>query len=113
MKRRSAEYYKLINNLFDTYLGELPEKFTYKGKEYTPKSFAESLGLNMDDYIELTSFTHKPYYQKFSPEVPDNWENEQKMCKSPAGRNDGSCRLCFDPRIYRMLETVMSVEKGF
>ena len=51
--------------------------FTYKGKEYTPKSFAESLGLNMDDYIELTSFTHKPYYQKFSPEVPDNWENEQ------------------------------------
>ena len=77
MKRRSPEYYKLINNLFDTYLGELPEKFTYKGKEYTPKSFAESLGLNMDDYIELTSFTHKPYYQKFSPEVPDNWENEQ------------------------------------
>lgn len=38
MKRRSPEYYKLINNLFDTYLGELPEKFTYKGKEYTPKS---------------------------------------------------------------------------
>eukprot|EP00975_Prorocentrum_lima_P041866 8798163-Prorocentrum_lima.AAC.1 len=47
MKRRSPEYYKLINNLFDTYLGELPEKFTYKGKEYTPKSFAESLGLNL------------------------------------------------------------------
>ena len=42
----SPEYYKLINNLFDTYLGELPEKFTYKGKEYTPKSFAESLAEN-------------------------------------------------------------------
>src|SRR5699024_12368966 len=46
LKRRSAEYYKLINNLFDTYLGELPEKFTYKGKEYTPKSFAESLEIS-------------------------------------------------------------------
>lgn len=74
-KARSPEYYKLIDNLFDTYLGQLPEKFTYKGKEYTPKSFAESLGLNMDDYIELTSFTHHPYYVKFDVEVPDNWEH--------------------------------------
>ena len=74
-KQRSPEYDKLIENLFDTYLGKLPEKFTYKGKEYTPKSFAESLGLNMDDYIELTSFTHHPYYVKFDVEVPDNWEH--------------------------------------
>ena len=74
-KQRSPEYDKLIANLFDTYLGKLPEKFTYKGKEYTPKSFAESLGLNMDDYIELTSFTHHPYYVKFVVEVPDNWEH--------------------------------------
>lgn len=74
-KQRSPEYNKLIENLFDTYLGKLPEKFTYKGKEYTPKSFAESLGLNMDDYIELTSFTHHPYYVKFDVEVPDNWEH--------------------------------------
>ena len=74
-KQRSSEYDKLIANLFDTYLGKLPEKFTYKGKEYTPKSFAESLGLNMDDYIELTSFTHHPYYVKFDVEVPDNWEH--------------------------------------
>lgn len=74
-KQRSPEYDKLIANLFDTYLGKLPEKFTYKGIEYTPKSFAESLGLNMDDYIELTSFTHHPYYVKFDVEVPDNWEH--------------------------------------
>ena len=74
-KQHSPEYDKLIANLFDTYLGKLPEKFTYKGKEYTPKSFAESLGLNMDDYIELTSFTHHPYYVKFDVEVPDNWEH--------------------------------------
>ena len=76
MKQRSPEYYKLMDNLFDTYLGKLPEKFTYQGKEYTATSFAESLGLNMDDYVELTSFTHKPYYSRFAPEVPDNWEHE-------------------------------------
>lgn len=75
-KKRTPQYYALINNLFDTYLGKLPEKFIYKGKEYTPQSFTESLGLNMDNYIELTSFTHKPYYETFSPEVPDNWENQ-------------------------------------
>lgn len=75
-KKRTPQYYALINNLFDTYLGKLSKKFTYKGKEYTPQSFTESLGLNMDDYIELTSFTHKPYYEMFSPEVPDNWENQ-------------------------------------
>ena len=75
-KKRSPEYDKLIQNLFDTYLGQLPATFTYKGKEYTPKTFAESLGLNMDDYIELTSFTHHPYYVKFDVEVPDNWEHQ-------------------------------------
>ncbi|WP_208946833.1 C1 family peptidase, partial [Bacteroides xylanisolvens] len=75
-KKRTLQFDALINNLFDIYLGKLPEKFTYKGKEYTPQSFTESLGLNMDDYVELTSFTHKPYYETFSPEVPDNWENQ-------------------------------------
>ncbi|MEG1563178.1 MAG: C1 family peptidase [Bacteroides sp.] len=77
MKTRSPEYNKLIDNLFDTYLGKLPEKFSYQGKEYTPKSFAISLGLNMDDYVEITSFTHHPYYKMFALEIPDNWEREQ------------------------------------
>lgn len=77
MKKRSPQYDQLIQNLFDTYLGKLPEKFTYQGKEYTPKSFAASLGLDMDDYIELTSFTHHPYYTMFDVEVHDNWEHER------------------------------------
>lgn len=76
LSKRSPEYYKLLNSLFDIYLGEIPQKFSYKGKEYTPKTFAASLGLNMNDYIELTSFSHKPYYQVFAPEVPDNWEHQ-------------------------------------
>lgn len=82
MKKRSPQYDQLIQNLFDTYLGKLPEKFTYQGKEYTPKSFAASLGLHMDDYVELTSFTHHPYYTMFDVEVHDNWEHE-KMYNLP------------------------------
>lgn len=73
-KKRTPEFQSLIDHLFDTYLGKLPEKFTYQGKEYTPQSFTESLGLNMDNYVELATFTHKPYYKMFAPEVPDNWE---------------------------------------
>lgn len=75
-KKRTPQYDALINSLFDIYLGKAPETFTYKGKEYTPQSFAQSLGLNMNDYTELTSFTHKPYYEMFAPEVPDNWEHQ-------------------------------------
>lgn len=62
-----------LTGILDAYLGKVPEKFTYKGKEYTPKSFAESLGLNFDDYVAFTSFSHHPYGTKFALEVPDNW----------------------------------------
>lgn len=61
------------NAVVDSYLGEIPEKFEYHGKEYTPKTYAESLGLNMDDYISLTSYTHHPFYTSFILEIPDNW----------------------------------------
>lgn len=62
-----------FNGILDAYLGKLPEKFTYQGKEYTPKTFAASLGLNMDDYMSITSFSHHPFYETFAIEVPDNW----------------------------------------
>lgn len=57
----------------DAYLGAVPKTFKYGDKEYTPISFSQSLGLNMDDYVSLTSFTHHPYYSQFAIEVPDNW----------------------------------------
>jgi bleomycin hydrolase len=62
-----------FSKVLDTYLGEVPAEFTYKGKKYTPKSYAESLGLNADNYIEIGSFTHHPFYKKFILEVQDNW----------------------------------------
>ena len=64
---------KAIEAIHDIYLGERPEKFTYNGKEYTPKSFYESLGLNADDYVSLTSYTHHPFYSSFVLEIQDNW----------------------------------------
>lgn len=62
-----------FNGILDAYLGKIPESFSYQGKEYTPKSFAESLELDMDDYLSFTSFTHHPFYNSFAIEVPDNW----------------------------------------
>jgi len=64
-----------ISAIYDTYLGKCPEKFTYKGKEYTPLTFEQSLGLNTDDYVSLTSYTHHPFYKKFALEIQDNWRN--------------------------------------
>ena len=64
---------KAIVSIHDIYLGERPEKFTYKGKEYTPKSFYESTGLKASDYVSLTSYTHHPFYSQFVLEIQDNW----------------------------------------
>ena len=72
-KENNPLWKKAITAIHDIYLGERPEKFTYKGKEYTPKSFYESTGLNADDYISLTSYTHHPFYQPFVLEIQDNW----------------------------------------
>lgn len=72
-KKLTPNWREALNALLDSYFGPMPEKFTYKGKEYTPKSFAASLGLNFDDYIEVGSFTHHPFYQPFMLEVQDNW----------------------------------------
>jgi len=77
-KKRSPQYDKIVSNVLDTYLGPVPETFTYRGKTYTPKSFAASLDIDPSDYVELTSFTHHPYYEAFELEVPDNWEHARQ-----------------------------------
>ena len=73
-RKISPVWHETIVSTLNTYLGALPERFEYKGKNYTPQSFArEVVGLNMDDYVEITSFTHHPFYTSFILEVPDNW----------------------------------------
>jgi aminopeptidase C len=73
-KRLTNVWHDGLSAIYDTYLGECPKTFTVNGKEYTPRTYAdEVLGLNMDDYISLSSFTHHPFYETFIIEVPDNW----------------------------------------
>jgi len=73
LKKLTPAWKRGFESVLDTYLGETPKSFTHNGKEYTPMSYAKELGLNADDYVSLTSFTHHPFYSSFAIEVPDNW----------------------------------------
>ncbi len=64
-----------LNGILDAYLGKIPATFNYAGKTYTPAGFMKDLGLNPDDYVTLTSFTHHPFYKQCILELPDNWAN--------------------------------------
>ncbi len=72
-KKLTTVWHEGFDKVLDTYLGEIPEKFTYEGAEYTPKSFAKSTGFNPKDYVEITSYMHREYYKPFIMEIPDNW----------------------------------------
>ena len=62
-----------VNGILDAYLGKIPDSFNYEGKTYTPVSFMKELGINPDDYVLITSFSHHPFYKPFVLEIPDNW----------------------------------------
>ncbi len=73
-KTLTKSWKKAFTATLDAYLGAYPEKFTYKGKEYTPRTFADQvIGINPDDYVQVTSFMHRPMYEEVVIEVPDNW----------------------------------------
>ena len=80
-KELPSNWINEFEDVLDSYLGELPTNtedftFTYNGKEYSPKSFAKEMGLDMSDYVCLTSYLHQPFYEEFILEVPDNWALE-------------------------------------
>ena len=77
LKKLTPVWRSALSAVYDTYLGKCPDTFTYQGVEYTPKSFVDSLGLNADDYVSVTSYTHHPFYTTFALEVPDNWRMDQ------------------------------------
>jgi bleomycin hydrolase len=64
-----------VDGILDAYLGEVPDSFMYKNTKYTPLSFAKELAINIDEYINITSFTHHPFYDYFILELPDNFSN--------------------------------------
>jgi bleomycin hydrolase len=74
----TTSWNKAFNAVLDAYLGAVPEQFEWKGKKYTPKSFAEEkVGIHPDEYVEIGSFTNYPYYQKAPFLMPDNWSMQQ------------------------------------
>ncbi len=74
-KKLTSQWKVGLQGILDAYLGKCPEKFMYQGKSYTPQTFAASLGLNFDDYVSITSYTHHPFWTSFAVEVQDNWRN--------------------------------------
>jgi bleomycin hydrolase len=66
---------KAYAGALDGYMGTPPETFTVAGKQYTAQTYFQSLGINLDDYVVLTSFSHHPFYKPFVLEVSDNWSN--------------------------------------
>jgi bleomycin hydrolase len=72
-KKLEGDWLAGLNSIMDHYLGKIPSKFIYEGREYTPVSFAQSLNLFPEDYVLLSSFSYKTMYQPFVLEVPDNW----------------------------------------
>ena len=73
----TGNWKEVCESVLDIYLGENPDTFEYSGKEYTAKSFADELGINPDDYVEITSYLRYPFYEKAVLEVPDNWTNSE------------------------------------
>ena len=72
-KKLSPVWNEAYTAILDTYLGAEVKSFDYKGKSYTPVEFAGKMGFDPEDYIELTSYNHAPFYSEFVLEIPDNW----------------------------------------
>ena len=73
LKKLTPAWIEGFKGILDAYMGRIPDKFSINGVEYTPKSYAASLPISLDDYISVTSFNHHPFYKPFIIEVADNW----------------------------------------
>ncbi|MFH2141788.1 MAG: C1 family peptidase [Bacteroidota bacterium] len=73
-KKLSTAWFEGYKGILNAYFGAIPEKFSYKGKDYTPRTFSDQvIGINPNDYVYLSSFSHHPFYTQFAIEVQDNW----------------------------------------
>lgn len=74
-ENRTSKWRQAFNSVLDVYMGEAPTKFKVNGVEYTPLSYRDHLGIETNQFIDITSFTHHPFYDKFILEVPDNFSH--------------------------------------
>lgn len=75
LKKPSPRWRLAYDGILDSYLGTSPESFQFEGETYTPRAFAEKLNFNANDYVNITSYTHHPFYESFVLEIPDNFSN--------------------------------------
>ena len=74
-RKLTAVWPKGVDGILDAYMGEVPATFTVNGVTYTPETYRDAQGINLDDYIGFTSYTHHPFYTAFAMEVCDNWRH--------------------------------------
>ncbi|MFH0999376.1 MAG: C1 family peptidase [Bacteroidota bacterium] len=72
-KKLSPVWLKGFEGILDAYLGDLPQEFEVDGINYNPKTYANALGIDVNDYVVIGSYTHHPFYEQFIIEIPDNW----------------------------------------
>ena len=74
---KGATWIKDISDYMDSQMGKIPETFDYAGKSYTPKTFAKDvIGINPNDYVEISNYKDNPYYEKMVQPVTDNWSGD-------------------------------------
>jgi bleomycin hydrolase len=78
-----SEVLATTKSILNHYIGVPPTKFEYKGMEYTPKTFFKSLKLNMDNYVDVTSYMQKPFWHQVEYQVPDNWWHSKDYYNVP------------------------------
>ncbi|MCW3786130.1 C1 family peptidase [Plebeiibacterium sediminum] len=73
----SEVWFTNIQSIISNYLGDIPKQTVFNKRTYSPQEFAAGLGIDKNNYIELTSYTHHPFYEPFDLEVPDNWSHDE------------------------------------
>ncbi|SHF41435.1 bleomycin hydrolase [Mariniphaga anaerophila] len=64
-----------LNSVLEKHLGKLPKKVKTADGRFSPVKYREEFDIDPDDFVELTSYSHHPFYQPFVLEVPDNWSH--------------------------------------
>ncbi|GAF05509.1 C1 family peptidase [Saccharicrinis fermentans] len=73
----SKLWFDNINSVLTNYMGEVPTQVQFNKRTYSPVQFAKGLGIERNNYVELSSYTHHPFYKSFDLEVPDNWSHDR------------------------------------
>lgn len=75
-RKLSPVWKKAFNSVVETYLGVVPTTIVSNGTMMDPLEYMHQVGVEPNDYVEITSYSHHPFYEKFILEIPDNWQQD-------------------------------------